>query len=317
MTRATIKCPTARVAIGLLVLGICWRAPAVRADVGEDSLRATVHRLWVLASDGAVRHRDMVKPSMDSLVAMGMTAVPSLVAYLATEDARERHAITDIFQGIGSPAVPSLVALLGSGGRYHTLNTLDALGKIGDSSATAAALPFLHDTAYVVRAQSAEMIGKTGGAAALTALFPGLRDSIEIVRKSAVVALGRLGDRRAYDSLLAALDDGWFGVRYAAAAAMAALDSSALLRGRLPRAEGRQLALVLHAAADRKLHVPARALLPLLADRSLDVARAAARFLGVTAKDPRARSRIETARALSSDPLVRYHLGVALASMPS
>lgn len=311
---ARLPARPARVACALFCFSVCLRAPLARADVLEDTLSAAVHRLWIAASDGAVRHRDMVKPSMDSLIAMGTTAVPSLLGYLATEDARERHAITDIFQGIGSPAVPDLLSVLGSGGRYHTLNTLNALGKIGDSSATAAAARFLHDTAYDVRAQAAETIGKTGGAAALAALFPALRDPVETVRKSVVVSLGRLGDRSATDSVFTALEDAWFGVRYASAAALAALDSGALVRGRLPSAEGRPLALVLQAAADRKLAVPTHALLPLLTQRSVDVARAAARLVSVTTPDARTRRRIEDALAQASDPLVTYHLRAALAA---
>jgi HEAT repeat protein len=301
--RAGILCALACLAAG---------SPAAATVTGQPIDAATVHRLWIAASDGAVRHRDLVKPSMDSLIAMGVAAVPMLLPYLATEDARERHAITDIFQGIGVPAVPGLVSVLGSGGHYHTLNTLDALGKIGDSSGTLPAAGLLSDSAYDVRAQAAETIGKTGGAAACQALFAALHDTVEVVRKSVVVALGRQHDLEAIDSVAAALDDRWFGVRYTAAAALVAIDSSAVVRGHLSRYTGRDLALILQAAADRKLALPTQTLLALLADPSLDVARAAARLLGTALLDARTRRRIEAALERASDPLVSYHLRGAL-----
>ena len=258
----------------MILMILALAAPAFAVSPADD-----VPRLWILASDGAVRHRDMVQPAMDSIIAMGTDAVPYLLTYLHTEDARERHAITDIFKGIGSPAVVALTGALGTGDEYHTINTLTALGKIGDSTATSAAIPFLQDDRYAVRSIAAETIGKTGGPGAEAPLLGMLRDGGEIVRKSVVVGLGRLGRPASVDSLLAMLDDPWFGVRYAAAAALASIDSGAVAIGALRNYHGRALALLLNALVDAGIAHAERWASRYLNDPEYIVRAAAARAL--------------------------------------
>ncbi len=214
------------------------------ANAADDSLQTQIRRLWIQASDGAVRHRDMVAPSRDSLSAMGLQAIPYLLPHLHTEDARERHTITDIFKEMGSVAVRPLLDVLGDGDEYHTANTLWALGKIGDTEATPGMIPFLADSIASVRDKASESIGKCGGPLAAGSLYGVLRDEHESVRKSAVVGLGRLQAVEAADSLIAALDDVWFGVRYAAAEALVALDSGETAADRVRQLEDRPLALV-------------------------------------------------------------------------
>jgi HEAT repeat protein len=275
--------------------------------------RATdVPRLWILASDGAVRHRDMVQPAMDSLVAMGTDAVPYLLPYLHTEDARERHAITDIFKGIGSAAVPALADVLGDGGEYHTLNTLNALGKVADSAATPAAIPFLHDMLYSVRSQAAETIGKCGGALAEDALFGARRDTVEIVRKSAVVGLGRLAHRSSVDSIAESLTDPWFGVRYAAAEALAQMDSGRAAAALLSKLEGRPLVLALNALADSGFKAAQRAASRYTSHDDPNVRAAALRVITRSSLTRRDRERIARLLAGEAHPLVRYQYLQAL-----
>lgn len=293
--------------LGVLELGSTM--PARALVPAED-----VPRLWILASDGAVRHRDMVKPAMDSIIALGTEAIPYLLPYLHTEDARERHAITDIFKGIGSPAVPALVEVLGSGGQYHTTNTLNALGKIGDPAATPAAVPFLNDQRYDVRAMAAETIGKTAGSGAERALRNAVGDTVEVVRKSAVVALGRLGRTSSADVLLTLLHDSWYGVRYAAAAALANIDSGGMAIGALRDHAGRERALLLNALVDAHVPNAGRWAPPYLDDSDYVVRAAAARALvNEPAKDETSR-RTERQRADDNNPLVRYFLSGGPAS---
>jgi hypothetical protein len=189
-----------------------WLSPTAAADLEDD-----IDRLWLQASDGAVRHRELVAPSKDSLIAMGELAIPHLLSFLYTEDARERHAITDIFEGIGPVATPALLEAMGTGGEYHTLNILRAFGKIADSAASPRMSELLDDSLASIRGQAAEAIGKSGGPLALASLYSVLHDSIETVRKSAVVGLGRIAKPEATDSLIQALSDPWYGVRYPAA----------------------------------------------------------------------------------------------------
>lgn len=268
---------------------------------------ADVPRLWILASDGAVRHRNMVQPAMDSLIAMGTDAIPHLLPYLYTEDARERHSITDIFKGIGSPAVPALVSVLGTGGEYHTLNTLNALGKIEDSTATPAALPFVRETLYSVRSQAAETIGKCGGAQAEDALFAARRDTVEIVRKSAVVGLGRLKHPSSVDSIVASLSDPWFGVRYAAADALVQIDSGGTAATLLTKLERKPLVLLLNALGDGSIKAAERNAWRYISDDDYNVRAAAARIITRPPLARRDRERIERLLAKETHPLVRYH----------
>jgi HEAT repeat protein len=216
---------------------------------GDDGLEAEVRRLWVQASDGAVRHRDLVTPSKDSLIAMADSAIPYLLSYLETEDARERHTITDLFKGIGPAAVSQLTGVLGTGSDYHTRNTLWALQKIGDSAATPAMVPFLLDTMWTIRDQAATSIGACGGSDAQPALYSSLRDEQRRVRKSVVVGLGRLNQASASDSLVAAMTDGWFAVRYTAAIALVALDSGTVAAELTGQLSPEPLAMVLRAFA--------------------------------------------------------------------
>jgi HEAT repeat protein len=295
-----------RFGVALLALAMNT-APAFSLD-----LQTEVPRLWILASDGAVRHRDMVQPAMDSLIGMGPDAIPYLLPYLHTEDARERHAITDIFKGIGAPAVPALVEMLGDGGEYHTLNTLNALGKIEDSSATPAAIPFLRDSLYSVRSQAAETIGKCGGTPAESALFAARHDTIEIVRKSAVVGLGRLSRPSSIDSIAASLSDPWFGVRYAAADAFALIDSGRAATKLISGLRGRDLVLVLNALADGGFKVAQRAAWRYVSDDDFNVRAAAARIITRPPLAQRDRSRIEQLLKKEAHPLVRHQYTQAL-----
>ena len=299
--------------------GCAWRvalllllAPAVptRAELAGD-----VHRLWIQASDGAIRHRDLVQPSKDSLIAMGMPAVPYLLPYLHTEDAREKHAITDIFKGIGPEAVPSLVSVLGSGGEYHTKHTLMALGKIGDSASTSQVIPFLRDSLASVRTEAAETIGKSGGTQAEAALFSVLHDSVESVRKSAVVGLGRLARPGSADSLVWALSDSWFGVRYAAALALVHIDSGQVALERARGLSGRPRALVLHALGTAGTPGAIEVAWGLVADPDPKVRAEAARIVARAATGPKNFNRIEALLSTETDPVARYHYRTALESL--
>lgn len=244
--------------------GLFWLVIGLHSMIGpltsvSADMESDISRLWMQATDGAVRHRDLVAPSKDSLIALGESAIPYLLPYLYTEDARERHAITDLFLGIGPVSVPPLLEVLGSGGEYHTVNILRAFVKIADSTATPRIGDFLNDTLASIRGRAAEAIGKCGGSLALTSLYRVLHDPVETVRKSAVVGLGRIADLAATDSLILALSDPWYGVRYTAAFGIVSLDSGHTAIRSLSRLEGRPLALMLHALGTQDVQRAAKA----------------------------------------------------------
>lgn len=194
------------------------------AHAETDSAR--VDRLFMWASDGNIRHREMVEPAKDSLGQMGAYAAPWLARKLTTSDARERLTLADVFEKIGLPATPFLLPYLDAPGEDTPRNAARCLERIKDTAAVMSLLAHMDHPEYSVRSQVATALGKTGDIRALGALSDHLRqDQDSDVRKSCAVALGgleygALGDKgatAAYESpLLAALRDSFFGVRQAA-----------------------------------------------------------------------------------------------------
>src|SRR5512134_2197355 len=77
----------ASVLASFLLFFLFSSAPAIgRAE--SDAVRTA--RLFMWASDGNVRHRDLVGPAKDSLAQMGEKSAPYLARHLSTTDARER-----------------------------------------------------------------------------------------------------------------------------------------------------------------------------------------------------------------------------------
>ena len=70
----------------------------------DTELERKVDSLFVIASSGEVKYRDMVEPAKDSIAAIGADAVPILVDKFTTKSARERWTIIKILEKIGSPA---------------------------------------------------------------------------------------------------------------------------------------------------------------------------------------------------------------------
>jgi HEAT repeat protein len=202
---------------------------------------ARVNRLFLWASSGEVRFRDMVQPAKDSLIAMGETAAEHLATKLGSTDARERHTIADLYAGIGSVAVPYLVPHLDSAGEYAPKNAARCLGRIGDTSATMDLIPKLNHDLYAVRSEVATALGKIADVRAADSLIARLSvESDSDVRKSCTVALGSIGDLRAAPALIFALDDPFFGVRQSAVSALAKLDPppTAALLGAIKTLDG-------------------------------------------------------------------------------
>ncbi|MBD3297357.1 MAG: hypothetical protein GF341_01785 [candidate division Zixibacteria bacterium] len=188
--------------------GSVWAVPS-------DSAR--VDSLFIYASSGSVRHREMVQPAKDSLVAMGEKAAPWLARKLDATDARERLTLAQLFEGIGAVAVPYVTPYLDSAGEYMPKNAARSLGRIGDSSATPALVKHIGHDDFLVRSGIATALGKIADQRAAQPLLDRLPNEPDPeVRKSIVVALGRIGDPMAADALIDAFADPSFGVRQTA-----------------------------------------------------------------------------------------------------
>jgi len=200
---------------------------------------ARVARLFMWASDGNVRHKDLVDPAKDSLGQMGAKAAPWLAKKLTTSDARERLMLADIFEKMGKVATPFIVPYLDSVGEDMPRNAARCLERIKDTSAVIPLLAQMDHPEYSVRSQVAAALGKTGdirSADSLTRhLFFYPSDSDSDVRKSCAAALGLLHhDSRTVSSaelcLYHALNDSCYGVRQAALVSLLSLKMPEHLR---------------------------------------------------------------------------------------
>lgn len=225
----------------LCLLVAVWDMLASTAQAANpDSVK--VAQLFVYASSGEVKFRDLVQPAIDSLIAMGEKAAPWLARKLDATDARERLTLANIFKGIGAVAVPALVPYLDAAGEYMPKNAARCLGQIADTSATRYLTPHLNHALYSVRSEVATALGQIKDTSAVMPLLDQLRGEPDgDVRKSCVVALGKIGDQRGVDALLHALSDPFFGARQTAVMAL----------GQIEPAPTADVVTVLHRSSDQ------------------------------------------------------------------
>jgi HEAT repeat protein len=191
------------------------------SDLSQDDANELVERLFVQASSGELKYRDLVQPSKDSLIALGEMALPEMLTKLSLRNAPERWTVVDVFRGLGNIATDSLLQYLDSDDRYVLTAVGRCLGEIQDTSSTMSCLPFLGHERYTIRAQFCFTLGKNADTRGVPELIRVLEvDTIAGVRTAASVALGRIADNRAVDALISALDDSYYGVRKTAALAL-------------------------------------------------------------------------------------------------
>jgi HEAT repeat protein len=197
----------------------------LRADLSETD--RIVDSLFIRASSAEIANQHLVDPSREALGEMGLEAVPRLITKLNTDDARERHALDNIFGRIGSPAVPALVEALNTDEINTLKNGARCLGEIGDKSATPALLPLFDHAEYTLRSIAVTSVGKCHDFSAVNECVEMLSDTIETVRKSAAVALGRIAHPDAVPALVTALEDWNFSVRMTAARSLSEIGDPA------------------------------------------------------------------------------------------
>jgi len=209
----------------LVLLISLWMVPSASA---QNHLRRQIDSLFVMASSGEVRYRDMVEPAIEEIAVIGVPAVPILIDKFASKSPRERHTIRKIIQKIGSPAIPDLVAALNHPD-WHIVNRCCwALADVGDSTVVEPLRKVSGHERWMVRSQAVTALGKIGAAGAEQTVQQALGDSVGLVRKSAVVATGRLSLTEAIPELVHALGDDFYGARMASVEALLKLDSTAV-----------------------------------------------------------------------------------------
>ncbi|MCP4684605.1 MAG: HEAT repeat domain-containing protein [bacterium] len=209
------------------VLFLCLAIGSVRA---QGALERKVDSLFVIASSGSVKYRDLVDPAKDSLAALGADAVPFLIEKFTTKSARERWAIIHVLQRIGSPAVPDLVAALNREDPLVVQRVCWALGDIKDTAAVEGLLAIRGHTRWQVRDQAVGALGKIGDDRAVDAVMEAMTDTIGQVRKSAAVAAGRLTVGASVEGLVHMLGDDFYGARLSAFNSLLKLDTAKVTR---------------------------------------------------------------------------------------
>lgn len=182
----------------------------------SEIIKDRIDSMFVIASSGDFKYREMVAPTIDDIAALGVEAVPFLIDRLGTTDARERVTLENILKKIGSPVVPLLNQALLETDSLQLSRVAKILYYLPDSSSVANLLKVKNNRYYWVRYQSIRALGKIGDLRAGPAIVAALRDENELVRTMAAVAAGRIDDPGLLPHLLQALNDDYYGVRMAA-----------------------------------------------------------------------------------------------------
>ncbi len=220
-----MRLPKRTIVAGLLLGLVLSALPAA----AQTNLEKKIDSLFVIASSGEVRYRDMNEPAMDSIAALGAAAVPHLVDKFKTKSARERWTVIWTLQRIGSAAVPYLVESLDRPDPLIVERVCWALGDIKDSAATVPLMGVTDNPRWQVRDQAIGALGKIGSKRADDVVLRALNDTIGQVRKSAVVSCGKLHVFEAIPKLVHALGDDFYGARLIAPSALFKLDTATVI----------------------------------------------------------------------------------------
>lgn len=191
-----------------------------------DTLRAKVDSLFVRASSGQLKFRELNEPSKQALRGMP-EAIPYLIDKLSIRDARERRTLIDILGKMPEAVMPVAEATQ-SENRDVVKTACEILGELKDSRATPYLVNVLDHPDILARGYAAVGLGKCGGREAKAGLLKALADSVNFVRTQAAAGLGFLKNRTTISNLIGALQDEYYGVRFASVNSLAKFDSTAI-----------------------------------------------------------------------------------------
>lgn len=192
----------------------------------QTSLKKQVDSLFVIASSGELKYRDLVEPTIEELAGLGKEIVPILVDKLDTKSARERLTLNNIFKKIGSNAVPYLITSLKNPNGLIVERVCGALGDIKDSLAVEPLIAVSRHNRWQVRDQATGAFGDIGDTKADDAVLFAFTDEIGQVRKAAAVSSGQLKIIESVPLLIHQLGDDFYGARMSAFEALIKLDTS-------------------------------------------------------------------------------------------
>jgi HEAT repeat protein len=175
-----------------------------------------VDSLFIRASSGEVKYRDLVEPSKEALIEMGESAISQMLTKLGTHDAREMHTVVDVFKGIGEVAIDSLVIKLDSQDSFARRLAIRCLGEIKSPRAVEPLVELAGHDDFRTRAGILTALGKIACPDAAFTVMEGLSDADELVVTAAAVACGNIKEGIDPDALIIALSHPYYGVRYSA-----------------------------------------------------------------------------------------------------
>ncbi|HXF48278.1 MAG TPA: HEAT repeat domain-containing protein [Verrucomicrobiae bacterium] len=191
-----------------------------------DTLRAKVDSLFLRASSGQLKFRELNEPSKKALREMP-EAIPYLVEKLTLRDARERRTLIDILGKMPEAVMPVAEATTNAN-RDVVKIACEILGELKDSRATPHLVKVLDHPDILARGYAAVALGKCGGRGVKEGLLKALQDSVNFVRTQAAAGLGFLKDKTTLSKLIDVLQDEYYGVRFAAVSSLAKFDSTAV-----------------------------------------------------------------------------------------
>jgi HEAT repeat protein len=124
-------------------------------------------RWWSTRALGAIRHREVTPLLLRSLrdrersvqycaaVALhaqpDITAIPSLITLLGSDDQLLARLSADALEAIGPPATPALIAVMENGTHSEIINAVRALSRIGDYRAIPSLFKALDHESIVIQ----------------------------------------------------------------------------------------------------------------------------------------------------------------------
>ncbi len=169
--------------------------------IGRNNLEALAEGLK--HSDGKVKNGTVAV-----MTQIGIACLP--VALKAFEDSGARASATEVLAQFGSVSVPGLLDILNKAtDTALRLDTITALGRIGDRRATDAILPFLSKVSQQDRRVVLVALGSIADPRTETLLIDALQSQREDpdARAQVALGLGRIGSARAFQALRQALSD--------------------------------------------------------------------------------------------------------------
>lgn len=221
----TVRILTALIFVLATCLGLLVEQPMAISKAQEKRFDS----LFVLAATDEIRHKDLVQPARDSIVAMGGEVVPLLIDKFDTKSAPERVTILALLKKIGKAAVPDLVKALLRPNGLIVERVCNALGEIADSTAVPGLISVAKHSRWQVREQATGALGKCRDGRANEVVRAALTDTIGQVRKSAAVAAEELKLNNSIPALVHLLADDFYGARMCALETLVGLDSSIVI----------------------------------------------------------------------------------------